>query len=129
VVREKNIMQQLHHPFLINLVQTYQDEQRVYMLLGLVQGGELFSLLHQATHDGIPEKDAKFYGAGIIEGLSYMHRRQILYRDLKPENVLIDSEGYPVIVDLGFAKYVPSKTYTLSVIACIRLFYFFSRKF
>ena len=105
VVQEKNLMQQLHHPFLINLVQTYSDRQYVYMLLGLVQGGELFSLLHQSTYDGISERDAKFYSAGILEGLSYMHRRHILYRDLKPENVLIDSEGYPVIVDLGFGKY------------------------
>ena len=102
VVEEKNLMQQLYHPFLINLVQTYQDEQCVYMLLGLVQGGELFSLLHQPSYDGISEKDARFYAAGVIEGLSHMHRRHILYRDLKPENVLIDSEGYPVIVDFGF---------------------------
>lgn len=104
VVQEKNLMQQLHHPFLINLVQTYQDAQHVYMLLGLVQGGELFSLLHQATYDGISERDAKFYASGVLEGLSHMHRRHILYRDLKPENVLIDSEGYPVIVDFGFGK-------------------------
>jgi hypothetical protein len=102
VVQEKNLMQQLHHPFLINLVQTYQDQRYVYMLLGLVQGGELFSLLHQTSYDGISEKDAKFYAAGVIEGLSHMHRRHILYRDLKPENVLIDNEGYPVIVDFGF---------------------------
>ena len=146
VVREKNIMHELHHPFLINLVQTYQDPQRVYMLLGLVQGGELFSLIHQATHDGIPEKDAKFYAAGVIEGLSYMHRRHILYRDLKPENVLIDGDGYPVIVDFGFgtlvrsrigvveeklfpdtyfcsitAKHVPSKTYTLYVFIATKI--------
>ena len=105
VVNEKNLMQRLHHPFLIRLVQTYQDKQYVYMLLGLVQGGELFSLLHQASYDGISEKDAKFYGAGILEGLSHMHRRHILYRDLKPENVLIDAEGYPVIVDFGFGKW------------------------
>jgi Protein kinase domain len=84
VVQEKNIMQQLHHPFLTNLVQTYQDEDFIYMLLGLVQGGELFSLLHQTSYDGISEKDTKFYAAGILEGLSHMHRRHILYRDLKP---------------------------------------------
>lgn len=105
VVQEKNIMQQLHHPFLINLVQTYQDEQYLYMLLELVQGGELFSLLHQASYDGISEKDAKFYAAAILEGLTHMHRRNILYRDLKPENVLIDNEGYPVIVDFGFGEF------------------------
>lgn len=104
VVQEKNIMQQLNHPFLINLVQTYQDNRYVYMLLGIVQGGELYSLLHQSTYDGISERDAKFYAAAILEGLSYMHRRNILYRDMKPENVLIDNQGYPVIVDLGFGK-------------------------
>eukprot|EP00545_Synedropsis_sp_CCMP1620_P004630 CAMPEP_0119013792 /NCGR_PEP_ID=MMETSP1176-20130426/8976_1 /TAXON_ID=265551 /ORGANISM="Synedropsis recta cf, Strain CCMP1620" /LENGTH=829 /DNA_ID=CAMNT_0006966911 /DNA_START=183 /DNA_END=2672 /DNA_ORIENTATION=+ len=113
VVQEKNIMAQLQHPFIINLVTTYQDKQRVFMLLGIVQGGELFSLMHKASFDGIPETSAKFYAAGIFEGLGYMHRRHILYRDLKPENVLIDETGYPCIVDLGFAKYVKEKTYTL----------------
>jgi hypothetical protein len=105
VVQEKNIMQQLHHPFLTNLVQTYQDKEFIYMLLGLVQGGELFSLLHQTSYDGISEKDTKFYAAGILEGLSHMHRRHILYRDLKPENVLIDRDGYPVIIDFGFGMF------------------------
>ena len=104
VVQEKNIMAQLSHPFIINMVTTFQDKRLVYMLLGLVQGGELFSIMHKASFDGIPEKDTKFYAAGIFEGLSYMHRRHILYRDLKPENVLIDETGYPVIVDLGFGK-------------------------
>jgi Protein kinase domain/Cyclic nucleotide-binding domain len=102
VVQEKNIMAQLHHPFIINLVTTYADKQRVYMLLELVQGGELYSLLHRSNSDSIPEVEAKFYAACIMEGLGYMHRRCILYRDLKPENVLIDNTGYPVIVDLGF---------------------------
>jgi hypothetical protein len=104
VVQEKNIMAQLHHPFILRLVQSYQDTGFLYMLVRLVQGGELFSLLHTEISDGISEKDSKFYAAGILEGLSYMHRRQILYRDLKPENVLIDGQGYPVIVDLGFGK-------------------------
>lgn len=102
VVQEKNIMAQLKHPFIISLVTTFQDAQRVYMLLGLVQGGELFSVMHKSSGDGLSEADAQFYSAGILEGLAYMHRRHILYRDLKPENVLVDEAGYPVIVDLGF---------------------------
>jgi len=113
VLREKNIMATIDHPFIIKLVNTYQDDRSLYMLLRLVQGGELFSVLHTDTRDGVSEKAAMFYSAGILEGLSYMHRRNILYRDLKPENVLIDSKGYTVIVDLGFAKVVPEKTYTL----------------
>jgi len=113
VLREKNIMATIDHPFIIKLVNTYQDDRSLYMLLRLVQGGELFSVLHTDTRDGVSEKAAMFYSAGILEGLSYMHRRNILYRDLKPENVLVDSKGYTVIVDLGFAKIVPDKTYTL----------------
>lgn len=74
------------------------------MLLGLVQGGELFSLMHQAAYDGMSEKDARFYSAGVLEGLSHIHRKNIIYRDLKAENVLIDKDGYPVIVDFGFGK-------------------------
>jgi serine/threonine protein kinase len=52
------------------------------------------------------EKDARFYGSAVLEGLSHIHRHHILYRDLKAENVLIDSTGYPVIVDFGFGKCV-----------------------
>jgi Protein kinase domain/Cyclic nucleotide-binding domain len=105
VVQEKNIMAKLHHPFIIKLVTTYQDTQRVYMLMGLVQGGELFGLMNKAKGNILSEHDTKFYSAGILEGLGHMHRRHILYRDLKPENVLLDDAGYPVIVDLGFGTY------------------------
>jgi serine/threonine protein kinase len=89
------------------------DERFVYILLDLVQGGELYSIIHQPRNDGMPEKHAMFYAAGVAEGLAFMHRRGFVYRDLKPENVLIDKEGYPVIIDFGFAKFVKDKTYTL----------------
>lgn len=112
VIREKNIMSSLDHPFIIKLVGTYQDNARLYMLQQLLQGGELFSVLHTNHCDGVPESSAKFYAAGVLEGLSYMHRRHIVHRDLKGENVLLDSDGYCVLIDLGFAKYVPDKTYT-----------------
>lgn len=113
VVQEKKIMTLLCHPFLTQLRCTYQDKNYIYMLLGLVQGGELYSVLHSTTSDGIDENSAVFYASGILEGLSHMHQNNILYRDIKPENVLIDKDGYPVIIDFGFAKVVHEKTYTL----------------
>jgi serine/threonine protein kinase len=88
---EKNIMAALHHPLLANLVDSYQDDQFVYMLMGLVQGGELQSVIHdyQKGRHGLAEADAKFFAAGIQEGLAFLHRRGYVYRDLKPENVLV----------------------------------------
>jgi hypothetical protein len=85
VVYEKNIMAKLHHPFLIGLVNTYQDESFVYILLDLVQGGELYSYIHTNHGNKLSEDDARFYAACIAEGLGFMHRRSYVYRDLKPE--------------------------------------------
>jgi CRP-like cAMP-binding protein len=113
VIREKNIMSSLDHPFVVNLVATFQDERCLYMLIELVQGGELFSVIHTETRDGIANGNARFYAACILESLSHLHTRSICYRDLKPENILIDARGYCVLVDLGFAKVVIDKTYTL----------------
>jgi len=113
VIREKNIMASLNHPFVVNLVATFQDERNLYMLIELVQGGELFSVIHTETRDGIPNGNSRFYAACILESLAHLHQRSICYRDLKPENILIDQKGYCVLVDLGFAKIVVDKTYTL----------------
>lgn len=113
VIAEINIMKSLKSPFIIRLYATFQDKQRVFMLTSLLQGGELEAVMgDKAMEDSV----AAFYAAGILEGLTYMHRRHIIHRDLKPENVLIDSKGYPVLIDLGFAKYVAEKTYTVSYI-------------
>lgn len=113
VIREKNIMASLDHPFVVNLINTYQDEKNLYMLIELVQGGELFSVIHNEHKDGIKNGRARFYAACILESLTHLHHRCICYRDLKPENILIDNQGYCVLVDLGFAKIVVDKTFTL----------------
>jgi CRP-like cAMP-binding protein len=118
VMHEKNAMITCNNPFVLRLFQTFKDQYKLYMLLEFVQGGELFSVLHPAhpPHgvDGVPDRAAKFYSAGVLIGLSYLHNeRNIAYRDMKPENCLIDSKGYPKLVDFGFAKVITSKSYTL----------------
>jgi Protein kinase domain/Cyclic nucleotide-binding domain len=102
VVAERNIMASLHSPFLIRLYHAYQDDHRLFMITSLLQGGELESLIPQ---DGLSEEAAKFYAAGILEGLTYMHRRHILHRDVKTANVLLNEKGYPVLIDMGFGAF------------------------
>jgi len=111
--RERAVMAKIDHPFVCKLVNTFQDEACIYMLLQFIQGGELLNLIQGGdVYGGLPESAAKFFVAGILEGLTHMHQRQICYRDLKPENVLLGRDGYPIIVDFGFSKIVSDKTYT-----------------
>lgn len=85
VLREMNVMAKLDHPFVLKLVNVYQNSEQVLLLVKLIQGGELYGIMKRAKRNIIPETDAKFYASGILEGLSYMHSYNILYRDLKPE--------------------------------------------
>jgi len=119
VIKEKQIMEKMNHPFVMGLVNAQQDTPCLYMMMDLIQGGELRdrmrndqsgTCMNDQPH--LSEHASKFYAACLVEGLSYMHRRDYVYRDLKGENVMIDKEGYCVIIDLGFAKYVPDKTFT-----------------
>lgn len=64
-------------------------------------------------HKRFPNPVAKFYAAEVTLALEYLHSRNIIYRDLKPENLLLDRHGHLKITDFGFAKRVPDKTWTL----------------
>ncbi|KAG7359243.1 serine/threonine protein kinase [Nitzschia inconspicua] len=112
VIREKRVMERMHHPFVMSIVNAQQDSTCLYMVMELIQGGELRSQMRDYKKPFLEEGPTKFYASCMLEGLSYMHRRHFVYRDLKGENVLIDKDGYCVIVDLGFAKFVPDKTFT-----------------
>lgn len=79
-----------------------RDEARVYMLLEFVAGGELFSYLRAAGRFAGPT--SCFYAAELVCALEYLHSKHIVYRDLKPENLLLDSQGHLKITDFGFSK-------------------------
>jgi hypothetical protein len=99
VMSEKRVMQECQHPFICKLVDTRQDTHCLYMVLELIQGGELFHLLHGAGDADRPleEPHAIFYTACILMALEFLHSKNWLYRDLKPENIMIDNEGYPKV--------------------------------
>uniref|UniRef100_A0AAV1UYC6 cAMP-dependent protein kinase catalytic subunit n=1 Tax=Peronospora matthiolae TaxID=2874970 RepID=A0AAV1UYC6_9STRA len=111
MLSEKAILQCLDHPFIVNLIGTYQDTRYLYMVLEYVVGGEFFTHLRKVGR--FDTSAAKFYAAQIVSVFEYMHSQNFIYRDLKPENLLLDSHGYIKITDFGFAKRVAFKTYTL----------------
>ena len=125
---EKAVMAAANHPFVLRLVRTFNHPNYLYMLLELVQGGELWSLLYEKLEcctrtplGGFSAPVAQFYSGCVIDALSHLHALGVAYRDLKPENLLIDDRGFLKVVDFGFAKKLPylkdgslcERTYTL----------------
>ncbi|KAG8714652.1 serine/threonine protein kinase, AGC, partial [Ceratobasidium sp. 395] len=108
---ERNILSRIRHPFIVDLYATFQDHLNVYMLLSYVPGGELFSHLRRAGR--FSPDVTRFYLSTIVLALRHLHAYDIIYRDLKPENLLLDHRGYLRIADFGFAKIVPDRTWTL----------------
>ena len=111
VKTEKKILEELNHPFIVNLFGAFQDDKNLYLLLEYVIGGEFFSHLRKAGR--FPNDTAKFYAAQITLVFEHLHSMMILYRDLKPENLLLDSDGNCKVTDFGFAKKVEYRTWTL----------------
>lgn len=112
VLNERNIMDELNHPFILKFHCAMQDDKYIYFLLEVLLGGELFKSLRQETQ--FPESWSRFYSASVLLAFCQIHARKIAYRDLKPENLVMDSEGYLKVVDFGLAKKLEGgKTWTL----------------
>lgn len=93
------------HPFLVNLEQSFQTEFKFYIVMPFYSGGEMFVHVRKSPNKFFPEIRAKFYAAQIILALEFLHQNKILYRDLKLENVLLDSDGNAILCDFGLSKW------------------------
>jgi hypothetical protein len=111
VMNEKNILMMTNSPFIIKLWETYNGTQTLYFLLEAALGGELYATYNRKGFHG-NEKHTRFYTAGTICAFDHMHQRRIIYRDLKPENLLLNEKGTVLLTDMGLAKFVVGKTYT-----------------
>jgi CRP-like cAMP-binding protein/tRNA A-37 threonylcarbamoyl transferase component Bud32 len=111
VVDERKVMTMIDHPFLLKLYNSYWDAKYVYLLLELCLGGELFTMLRK--YGRFQEKATKFYSSIVLQAFGHLHSKDIVYRDLKPENLMLDDKGYIKVVDFGLAKVVKDRTWTL----------------
>ena len=111
VQSERDILEKLDHPNIVRTLGTYQDETSLYIAMEYIPGGEVFS--HLRTMGRFEIDVARFYAAELVLVFQYIHSIGIIYRDLKPENLLFNAEGHIKIVDFGFAKQIVDRTYTL----------------
>lgn len=113
---ERDLLSMLDSPFVIRLFKTFKDPQFVYLLMEAALGGDLYKLLCHRSDlfmSDIPRGSATaFYVACIVAGVEHLHDRKIIYRDMKPENIMLDIKGYGKICDMGLARFVCGKTNT-----------------
>ncbi|KAJ3211351.1 hypothetical protein HDU67_004585 [Dinochytrium kinnereticum] len=99
---ERMVLAKLNHPFIVPLKFSFQNPEKLYLVLAFVNGGELFHHLQQVGR--FEEERARFYTAELLCALECLHSFDIIYRDLKPENILLDFSGHIALCDFGLCK-------------------------
>lgn len=99
---ERNILEEVKHPFIVDLHYAFQTGGKLYLILEYLSGGELF--MHLEREGIFLEDTASFYLSEIVLALDHLHRQGIIYRDLKPENILLDATGHIKLTDFGLCK-------------------------
>jgi hypothetical protein len=98
---EKQAFASCQHPFIVNLDYAFQTDSLAIMVLGLATGGDLQKALNKSPEERLSEERVQFYVAEIVCALAYLHQMGLMYRDLKPNNVLLNDDGHIQLVDLG----------------------------
>ena len=108
---ERSILVKIDHPFIVKLVKTMKDKNYVYFLMDYIKGKELFDVIRDI---GLLNKfQTQFYGASIMLAVQYLHERKFIYRDIKPENIMVLGNGFIKLIDFGTAKSITDKTKTI----------------
>lgn len=99
---ERNIMATMKHPFISQLLYAFQTREKLFLVSDYCSGGDLSQYLE--IEGTFPEEKAKLYIQEVLLALEALHEQNILYRDLKPDNVVIDHEGHVLLTDFGLSR-------------------------
>lgn len=102
-LNEKQLLEKIDSRFVVSLAYAYETKDALCMVLTLMNGGDLKFHVHNMGNPGFEEERAVFYAAEVMLGLIHLHSKRIVYRDMKPENLLLDDYGHVRISDLGLA--------------------------
>ncbi|KAJ3121657.1 hypothetical protein HK100_012286 [Physocladia obscura] len=103
IIQERNLLEDIHCPFVCNLRYSFQDDENMFMVMDMKLGGDLRYAL---TRKGKMKEDAaKFIFAELCLGIIYLHSKKVVHRDLKPENILLDEHGHACLTDFNIATY------------------------
>ena len=108
---EKNILLKIDHPFIVKLVKCLKTEKNIFFLLEYIKGKELFDVIRDIGY--LNKEQTNFYIASMMIAINYLHERKIIYRDIKPENIIIEKNGYLKLIDFGTAKEIEDRTKTI----------------
>ncbi|XP_037934897.1 cAMP-dependent protein kinase catalytic subunit alpha-like [Teleopsis dalmanni] len=110
-LNEKRVLQSTNFKFIVKLFYSFKDNSNLYLVQEYVPGGELFRQLRKLRR--FSEDMTRFYSSQVILAIEYLHFMDVVYRDVKPENIVLDAYGFVKLTDFGFAKYTKRRTYTL----------------
>ncbi|PAA46433.1 hypothetical protein BOX15_Mlig010466g1 [Macrostomum lignano] len=104
IIGERRALSAVHHPLIMSLIDKLKDNSNVYIIMPFIECGDLFRLMLSTRLKRFSYEEAKFYVAQVLLAFEYLHKMRVVYRDLKPENLMLDRSGYVQLADLGFAK-------------------------
>jgi CRP-like cAMP-binding protein len=109
VFNERKLLAAFQSPFIISLYGTFQTPSTLAFVMEVLDHGDLWSILYENDQypNGLPPDLIRFYTANVVYGLAHMHGLDVVYRDLKPENLMVNSRGYVKLIDCGLAKKIP----------------------